>query len=61
MNNTGTQADIQQENYELYNIHLYLLGRDGSQGQRKGQQLMGLGIKNYGHSQEKPKNKFKRD
>ena len=56
MNNTGTQADIQQENYELYNIHLYLLGRDGFQGQRKGQQLMGLGIvKNDGHSQEKQK------
>ena len=44
MNNTGTQADIQQEIYELHNIHLYLLGRDGFQGQRKGQQLMGLGI-----------------
>ena len=56
MNNTGTQADIQQENYELYNIHFYLLGRDGFQGQRKGQQLMGLGIvKNDGHSQEKTK------
>ena len=43
MNNTGTQADIQQENYELDNLHFYLLGGDGFQGQRKRQQLMGLG------------------